>query len=451
AIQCKFFAPSHTLRKEDIDSFFTASGKSPFTSRIIVSTTDKWSRHAEEAIESQQIPVTRLRVQDLEESVIDWSQFSLDHPEFLQRRDKKHLRPHQRIALKRAITGFATVDRGKLIMACGTGKTLTALKIAEELVPADGYVLFLAPSISLLSQTLREWTAEANTPLRCYVVCSDTTVGKRKHDEDMRVQDLAYPATTNARKLVEHVSIPPADTRLTVIFSTYQSIQVLHDAQAAGLPAFDLVICDEAHRTTGVILAGAEESQFVRVHDQAFIQAAKRLYMTATPRIYTDSSKSKAQEHDATLCSMDDERLYGPEFYRLGFADAVESGLLSDYKVMVLAVDEKYISKTFQGQIADASNELSLDDAVKIIGCWNGLARRGAIPEERTARPMRRAVGFARSIKDSQKIANLFASLVAEYRAQNATDDAYLHCEAAHVDGTFNVLKRNELLDWLKA
>ncbi|MHB1587422.1 MAG: DEAD/DEAH box helicase [Acidiferrobacteraceae bacterium] len=455
AIQCKFYGPTHILQRQDIDSFFTASGKAPFTSRLIISTTDKWSKHAEEALEAQQIPVTRLRVQDLDQSSVDWSQFAWGRPDALTLKAPKAIRPHQRTAIEKVAAGFQSSDRGKLIMACGTGKTFTALKIAERLVAPGGSILFLVPSISLLSQSLREWTIDAARPLRAFAVCSDTTVGKQKTNEDLRVHDLAYPATTDAAKLIQAVKAPTPEPRLTVIFSTYQSIQVLADAQARGLPAFDLVICDEAHRTTGVTLEGEEESHFVRIHDPHFLRANKRLYMTATPRLYSDGSKTKAEEAGAVLCSMDDERLYGPEFHRLGFGEAVGQGLLCDYKVMVLAVDEKAVSKTFQAQIADANNELTLDDAVKIVGCWNGLAKRTLDAKEDAVlgadpAPMRRAVAFSRSIKDSQKIARRFREIVNEYLSASAGEEPVLRCEVDHVDGTFNVLKRNERLDWLK-
>ncbi len=456
AIQCKFYDPSHTMVRNDIDSFLAASSRSPFTSRMLVTTTDKWSKNAEEVLSGQHPPTARLRVRDLDDSTIDWGRFALDRPDTLTRKAQKTIRPHQAEALARVATGFQTHDRGKIIMACGTGKTYTALKIAEHLAPPGGLVLFLVPSISLLSQSLKEWTAEADQPLRAFAVCSDTTVGKKTASEDMRVHDLAYPATTDATKLVRAFQIPPRAPGLrTVIFSTYQSIQVLADAQVRGLPDFDLVICDEAHRTTGATLEGEEESHFVRVHDQGFLKARKRLYMTATPRLYSDGTKTKAQEEGAVLCSMDDVALYGPEFYRLGFGEAVGAGLLCDYKVMVLAIDEKAVGKTFQGQIADAHNELTLDDAVKIVGCWNGLAQRTPTEEGEKARnvprtPMRRAVAFARSIKDSQKIAKLFGQIVQEYLSGAAGDESLLRCEVQHVDGTYNVLKRNERLDWLK-
>jgi len=153
-------------------------------------------------------------------------------------------------------------------------------------------------------------------------VCSDPKVTRRvEGPEDISVHDLALPATTDPEKLVKQVMAASADgsPALNVVFSTYQSIMVIAAAQKAGLPEFDLVICDEAHRTTGVTLAGQDESQFVKVHDNAVIKAAKRLYMTATPRLFDDSTKTTAVQNDAVLCSMDDEKLFGPEFHRLGF------------------------------------------------------------------------------------------------------------------------------------
>jgi predicted helicase len=456
AIQCKFYDEVHDLQKSDIDSFFTASGKKPFTSRIIISTSDRWSKNAEDALIEQRTPVIRIRVQDLDESPVDWSQFSLDKPDRVRLKPKKHLRPHQRTALNETVDGFKSADRGKLIMACGTGKTFVSLKIAETLASTGGNVLFLAPSISLISQSLKEWTAEADLPLRCYAVCSDAKVGKRGSNEDMSVHDLALPASTNARTLATHFQKSKGGKRLTVIFSTYQSIKVIHEAQKLGVPKFDLVICDEAHRTTGMVLPDEDESHFVRVHDAEYIKAKKRLYMTATPRIYSDASQSQAKENDIELCSMGDEALYGKEFHRLGFAEAVTKGLLSDYKVLVLAVDEKFVSKTFQRQLADSNNELTLDDAVKIVGCWNGLSKHSSQSETfeglgTDTAPMRRAVAFSRSIKDSKTIVSLFSQIVQQYRNSVQEDEPMLDCEVRHVDGTFNVLLRNNLLDWLKA
>lgn len=273
AIQCKFYAADTSIQKANIDSFFTASGKIGFTRRIVVSTSDRWSKNAEDGLTDQQVSTQRLDISYLTVSTIDWGQFSWHTPSVLPTYGPKTLRPHQTAALEAVRKGFEGADRGKLIMACGTGKTFTSLKIAEDLVGVGGTVLFLVPSISLLSQTLREWMQEPSVPLRPFAVCSDVRAGRRQ-TEDMSVVDLTEPATTSAAKLVERMDRSSGDGRMTVVFSTYQSIQVVADAQGLGLGGIDLVVCDEAHRTTGVTVAGDDESAFVRVHDQGFLRAS---------------------------------------------------------------------------------------------------------------------------------------------------------------------------------
>lgn len=460
AIQCKFFAPTSTVSKPMIDSFLSASGKAGFGERIIVSTTDKWNSNAEDAIKDQAVPVRRIGLPDLEASRIDWSVFSLINPDKLVLAGKKEPRDYQRIAIDKVAAGFGGNDRGKLIMACGTGKTFTSLKLVEENVGAGGKVLFLVPSISLLSQTVREWVANADLPIRPLAVCSDPKSTRRTKSsdvfEDISVTDLALPATTNIATVRKRILDAQADTQvMTVVFSTYQSIDIVAAAQQ-GLEPFDLIVCDEAHRTTGASLAG-DESAFVKVHNNDFLPAGKRLYMTATPRIYDDSSKAKAGEQDLVLASMDDEASFGPEFHRLGFGEAVERGLLTDYKVLVLTVDEESVARTFQVQLSDDSNELKLDDAAKIVGCWNGLAKRGDVEHsfEPDLRTMRRAIAFAGSIADSKRIEELFQSVTDYYVSSVDLEDpdgaSPLKCNVRHVDGTMNALRRNQALDWLKA
>lgn len=449
AIQCKFYAEDTYLDLKMLGTFFATSGKDPFTQRFIVSTTNNWSKTAEDAIQNQTLPVTRINIQDLENSAVDWSTFSLKDPTSIALKSKKTPFDHQREAIDKAKKHFATHDRGKLIMACGTGKTYTSLNIVEEMTPKGGTVLFLVPSIALLSQTLKEWKQEASSNFRAYAVCSDTKVGRRTDDSDTSIPDLAYPATTKTAKLAAHFNYK-TDAQFTVIFSTYQSIDVVAQAQANGVPEFDLVVCDEAHRTTGVTLSGSDESAFVRVHNNDFIQAKKRLYMTATPRIFAEASKAKAQDADAVLASMDDEALYGQEFHRLNFGTAVSQGLLTDYKVLVLAVSEEHVSTQLQRLLAH-DGELELNDAIKIVGCYNGLRKRSDSEKEFVVdpHPMKTAVAFARSIKDSKRISEMF-EVVTDALNKEANEENPLKAEAEHVDGTFNVLARNEKLEWLK-
>lgn len=461
AIQAKFYDPGSYLQKSDIDSFFTASGKNPFTARAIISTTDHWSKHAEDALVGQNVETFRIGVDDMDESEIDWASYSLASPDELHRGKPKTLRPHQVDALEHVQAGFEESSRGKLIMACGTGKTFTGLRIAEAIAGAGGSVLFLVPSIALMSQTLKEWSAERQLPMRAFAICSDTKVGKNM--EDYSVSDLAYPATTSTPQLLKAVAKAENPDGLTVYFSTYQSIDVVAAAQVAGLPEFDLVICDEAHRTAGFTLAGKDESSFLRVHDEEAIKAKRRLFMTATPKIYTESVRTKATEKDAVLISMDDEDIFGPTFHRLGFGEAVERELLTDYRVLVLAVDEGTIGQRFQEAWA-VEGELNIPDAARIVGIYNGLAKRGVQglgTDARERAPLRRAVAFSRSIKDSQKVGSMLndydgqltAAAGVAFRDLDAHRgaDASLKLEARHVDGTMNVQVRNGLLDWLKA
>ncbi|WP_413207948.1 DEAD/DEAH box helicase [Rhodospirillum sp. A1_3_36] len=461
AVQCKFYAPSHRIQKGDIDSFLSASGKDPFRRRVVVdTTTGDWGKNAEDMISGQTIPVVRISLSHLRDSAIDWTIFGHRGEAVLT--EKKRLRPHQIEALEAVRLGLTEADRGKLIMACGTGKTFTSLKIAEDLVGKSGRVLFMVPSLALMSQTVREWTNDTGIPLRSFAVCSDAQVGKRRVSQDdtaeIEAHDLAFPATTHPKRLVEKAGSDDEE-RMTVVFSTYQSIGVLEDAQKAGLPDFDLIICDEAHRTTGATLAGEEDSNFVRIHDNANVRGRKRLYMTATPRIFGDAVKTRADEEAAVLTSMDDESLFGKTLLHKGFGWAVQQGLLSDYKVIVLAMDEGLVSANVQRRLADANSELDLDDATKIIGCYKALTKQDLKQDiSFDPQPMRRALAFCKSIAASKLIRDEFAHVVAEYTGDDALikDDApsspdRLDIEIEHVDGTFNAKSRNQLLDWLKA
>ncbi|RKG49738.1 DEAD/DEAH box helicase [Corallococcus sp. AB011P] len=470
AIQCKLYASDYRIQKGDIDSFFTAAGKKPFTHRIIISTTDLWSEHAEEALRNQHIPVTKIDLATLENSSIDWTQFAPRKQLVL--RAKKQLLPHQKAALKAVSDGLKEHDRGKLIMACGTGKTFTSLKIAEDSAGEGKRVLFLVPSLALLSQTLTEWTQESQTRLQSFAVCSDSDVGKKRSKDDDVVQtlvhELQYPATTSASRLSTEMKKRHDAKHMSVVFSTYHSIDVLHEAQKEhGLPKFDLIICDEAHRTTGAKFEDEEESHFIKVHDDKYICGNKRLYMTATPRIYGDTAKATAERDNVALCSMDDERLYGPELHVLTFSEAVKRGLLVDYKVIVLAIEESHVSRRIQNLLKDSNNELRVDDAAKIVGCWKALSKHG-LEESLTDddAPMKRAVAFCQVIErqrgakvhkvGSKNIAEMFQAVVEAYQESGTAprDDAastHLRCEAAHVDGSMNASEKEAKISWLKA
>ncbi|MFK2876398.1 DEAD/DEAH box helicase [Rhodanobacter hydrolyticus] len=467
AIQCKLYAEDYKLQKADIDSFFTASGRKPFVHRVIVSTTNVWSDHAEDALIDQQTPVSKIDLFALENSQIDWSKFKALHK--VELKPKKKLREHQDSAVRAVLDGLSKADRGKMIMACGTGKTFTSLKIAESMAGKGKRVLFLVPSLSLLSQTLTEWTQESETPLHSFAVCSDSDVGKkkrRKEDDEVQtfVHELRYPATTDARRLAQAMQVRHDSDHMSVVFSTYHSIDVIHDAQTNfGLDAFDVIVCDEAHRTTGYTFADDDESHFVKIHDADFIHGAKRLYMTATPRIFADSAKATAERDGVELCSMDNEEQYGKQLYLITFSEAVKRELLVDYKVLVLAVEESHVNRKLQSLLAGDDNQIKVDDAAKIIGCWKALAKQGLNDDlVGDHDPMQRAVAFCQVIEiakgskthkvSSKNIAGMFKAVVDAYQEAEEIDPASrLTCEAEHVDGGMNASIKEEKLEWLKA
>lgn len=465
AIQCKFYAPGHRVQKADIDSFLSASGKEPFGRRIVVDTSGApWGKNAQDAIEGQQIPVSRVTLAYLRDSDIDWRTYSLGSTKAPQTRERKVPRDHQVRARSAVMAGFEEHDRGTMVMACGTGKTFTALTIAREFVEKEGgtaRILFAVPSLALLKQTLDDWAAEADGAFTAWAVCSDTKVSSsaRNDTAEESAVDLPIPATTDGQRLADSLSANNSTEGLQVVFATYQSIEVIHSAQEIAGDEwrdFDLIICDEAHRTTGATLTGEDESAFTKIHSDEFIRRSKTLYMTATPRIFADKTKNTASEKDVILTSMDDQETYGPVFFHLGFGQAVKENLLTDYKVIILTVREEEVSGQYQA-IAEMGGELNLDTAAKLTGCWNALAKRknrdSDVDYGEDRAPMRRAVAFCKDIKASKQVTEQFPDLVngphglSDLSNDDASDNLQVECR--HVDGTMNAAVRAREMDWL--
>ena len=476
AIQCKCFQEGSTIDKPAVDSFLSTSSRTfknealettKFAHRLWISTTNKWGGNAEQAIKNQYPAVSRISLYDLSVAPIDWEKLENDVHGEQARIATRDLKPHQKVALDLTEKHFETNDRGKLIMACGTGKTFTALRIAENQTKNNGMVLFLVPSIALLGQTLREWSTFSVKPINAVCICSDPEITKSKsknEDSDTTsTVDLALPASTNTAEILNqfnHHAAKNTSEGMTVVFSTYQSIAVISNAQKEliknGYPEFDLIICDEAHRTTGVSLAGQDESAFTKVHDNTFIKAKKRVYMTATPRLYDLETKSKAAQAEAILCSMDDEALYGTEIYRIGFGEAVEKDLLTDYKVLILTLNDKDVPPAVQKMIADKESEITTDDASKLIGCINALSKQFlgqmGILEKTDPEPMRKAVAFCSNIAASKKITATYNTATDAYINSLPVDkkSKMVSVSSNHVDGTMSAPERDELLGWLK-
>ena len=491
AIQCKCYAEDAYIDKGAVDSFLANASRTfldpetfqtrEFSNLLWVQTTRKrWGANAEAAIQGLSKPFNRISLYDLEISAVDWEKLKAGLYGEKAKLPGKQPLPHQLKAMSKAYEYFVEQcqERGKLIMACGTGKTYTSLKIMEQMTEKDAFVLFLVPSIALLGQTLNAWMADKQDPMRAVCVCSDAKASRKMKDaddEDASVIDLAVPATTNTQSILRQLKQYDKEECRTVIFSTYQSIDVVKEAIDAYNREVDLIICDEAHRTTGVILKDKAESNFTKIHSNDFIKAKKRLYMTATPRLYSANVKVKAKENENVdvLCSMDSLELYGEEFHRLSFNDAVSQGLLADYKVLVLTVSEEDIPQDIRNNIKanynfandkDKLRELHFDDATKIIGCINGLSKRikgdNGITKEQDPIMMKRAVAFCQTINptksnpnySSTQMARYFGLICDEYKDTMFDDEKreVVNVKARHIDGSMDANTRNELIAWLK-
>ena len=451
AIQCKCYAEDTRISKPAIDSFISASASERFTSRLIVDTGGEWGPNALRTIDPIKDKLRIIRYSDLESSPFDWPDLSLHDPGQLTYKQRRfHLKDHQKEAFDDVINGFKEADRGKLIMACGTGKTFTALKIAEEIAGTEGRVLYLVPSIGLLSQAMREWSDQRGVPHSYIGICSDKHAGAAT--EDASIQELKIPVTTDPSEISRALHKPDT-SKMTVVFCTYQSLPIIEEAQNNGAPQFDIILCDEAHRTTGVDRPGDKTSPFVLVHDADRIRASKRLYMTATAKLYTESAKTKALDYNIDVFSMDDEEKYGPQFHRLPFSKAVEIGELSDYRVAIFGISEYEVNSALGGNTGKYGSEININDATRIIGCWRALQNpENKQKDDETLKPLRRVITFTNKIDESKALEHYWNNIIEDAIEKLPEDEipTNFKCETKHVDGTDHALNRRARLDWLK-
>ena len=363
AVQAKHYGPLYAIRKADVDSFLSESSRSDFTYRLLIATTDKVGRNARSTIEFQAIPVGMILRSDLATLEVEWPR-SIEQlvPSI---RAPKTPRPHQQRAVADVVSGLVRRDRGQLLMACGTGKTLAARFLHDAL--GAQRTLVLVPSLSLVKQTIREWFSVGD--LDYLAVCSDDTVSLQERDAVVASKsELGVPVTTDPAEIAAFLRETPERSR--VVFATYQSSQRIADAQArSGTPHFDLVVADEAHRC-----AGPEAGVFATVLDPGKIRAGKRIFMTATPRYFTGKRLREASESDWELASMDDDEKFGPELHRLTFAQAIEQDLLSDYRVVVVGVsDSSYRDLAERGVFVTADGNTVTD--ARTLASQLGLLR----------------------------------------------------------------------------
>ena len=483
AIQCKCYDEKAVISKAVVDSFISTAHRAfiddltlkttYFSNLIWVSTTLRWGANAEETLKGQDISVTRINMHELEASPVDWDKLLKGDTGKAALREGKQPRKHQLEAMKAAHEYFRVHDRGKLIMACGTGKTYTSLEIIEQETGGKGLILFMVPSIALLGQSLNAWMTDTKYRMKAVCICSDSKASKRNDfdNDETSIIDNPLPATTNINSIKRQLLGYKDTDGLVVVFSTYQSIDVLAEAQRALLEAdpsygiFDYIVCDEAHRTTGFKQKGRDESHFTKIHDNDLIRGKKRLYMTATPRYYNDNAKATAKDKDLVLWSMNNPDYYGEEFFRIGFGRAVREGLLTDYKVLVLTISEDDIPDSILEDVKDKQQkEIKMDDASKLIGCINGLSKRikgdKGVTKEADPVLMRRAVAFCSTINPSERgsgisskgFAAVMPTMVRKYKESLSEEvrEEVVDIEVQHVDGGMNAATREEKIAWLK-
>ncbi len=485
AVQCKFH--QNSISYNDISPFLTqlqsGVGEVRFKKGIIISTSNLTSE-ALKAIEQIRstgmgIDIDEITEEDFIYSRIDWEKFDPTKTEDeLPLCDKKRPRPHQTEAINATKEYFSNPKnaRGKLIMACGTGKTYTSLKIMEALDPK--ITLFLAPSIALLSQTFREYAQEKSEPFYASIVCSDdkTAQSKNEDNDDIKFSELPLKPSTRLEDILSVHEKAQKENKRFIIFSTYQSALRIKEAQEAGLNGIDLIICDEAHRTVGAMYSSNErddKNAFTLCHSDENIKAKKRLYMTATPKVYSESSKAKAKESDNIIYSMDDADTFGEEIYTLNFEKAIALDLLTDYKVIILAVRKENLSgvtnsvnkkiKELKAEGTKLDKKLINNEFVcKIIGTHKGLAKQDLIvldDENKEDNDLKnkadtfvsqRAISFCKSIQTSKNIKDSFETIMECYDEElKKKSFKNLQITIDHVDGTMNCKERLEKLEEL--
>ncbi len=427
AIQVKAYAPQYSITKRDVDRFLTESSRKVISYRLLIATAAELGPNALEAIEGQEKKVGYLLLSDLKKRNLKWP----SSPDRLFARQAKPRTPwtHQKKAIKEVVRSFRRHERGQLIHACGTGKTLIALRVAEAMNARR--TLVLVPSLSLISQTLREWTCDALRSFRFLPVCSDDTVRGEDHLVS-HTSELGVPATTDPAEVAKFMR--GSGTR--VIFSTYQSTPVLAAAcKRYRVPPFDLAIADEAHRC-----AGLQPGPFSTILHPRKIHARKRLFMTATPRYFADTVKSRADEIGMEVASMDDHEVFGPVFHELKFSEAIRRNLLTDYTVVIIGVDDPMYRRFAEEGVFVTLNGKRITDV-------RTLASHIAVVKAAKQYDLRRIISFHGRVSRAREFATEFPDFIA-WMPKAATPSGNFWAEL--ICGTMASSKRDAILDRLR-
>jgi len=285
---------------------------------------------------------------------------------------KKTPQPHQAEALAALLPALEQHDRVSAIMACGTGKTLVALWVAERMGVRN--ILVLVPSLALLGQTLHEWARETSWPALAHLcVCSDPAVQAGSDEIILRSSDLDFPVTTDSAQVRAFLAAEFDGVKL--VFSTYQSAHVVAAGMKRG-ETFDLAIFDEAHKT-----AGREGVHFGFALSDKNLAIRKRLFLTATPRHY--DLRKRDREGDARLVySMDAPEIYGPVAHQLTFAEAARRGIICHYRVIISVVTSGMVND----HLLRHGEVLVQGDAVHARHVASQLALQAAVAEHGTGK-----------------------------------------------------------------
>ena len=338
-IQCKCYDKNKklTLTEGSIGNFFACLGSNfdgkRFNRGIIVSTCQEITEPLHETMKSFNIAnCSYLGYYDLKNNkAISWG-------EKVSVISNKELYEHQKNAVEKVKAGFESSDRGQLIMACGTGKTFTSLRIVERLQAKR--ILFLVPSLNLIAQVSEEYSVHRKEKQNHLLICSDSSI--KSNDDSIEDNNENISGTNDKKEILRFLKQDtPKKSQRAVVFCTYQSLKILKEVfdeqyhANQELQKFDLVLCDEAHNITGQ----KEEGMFNLVLSKDFKSYYhKILFMTATPRIFKEDDKQRAKLRGIEIVGMDDEKIYGKEFYNYRFKQAIEEDKLCDYEILILKI-----------------------------------------------------------------------------------------------------------------
>jgi predicted helicase len=340
-------------------------------------------------------------------------------------------RDHQKKAIKSAQEHYQqqNASRGRLIMPCGTGKSLTAFWIANALNANS--IIVAVPSLNLIKQSLEDWTAEFVAQNEIHrpewqVICSDDSTSKLEDEFVNDVYSLGIPTSTSVDEILAFLKRKTKGRK--IIFTTYQSSDRLAQAARKAKFSFDLAILDEAHKTVGI-----KSKAFATLLSDANISIKKRMFMTATERVLKGTNDD--------VLSMDDETVYGKRFYQLTFKDAIHSSpqIISDYKILTIAVTNTQIQEIIQKNklLSDKKNKVEEQDA-------QSLAAAIALRQATKKYGIKHAISFHRSIKAAESFTNLNLRL-------NSSKVDKIDLSSYHISSKKSAGQRSQLLDDFKA